>query len=833
MLERILIASNGTELLRTVARNGISTLGLRIMQPAELAQFSLMRSGIALGQRMIQTDEEAALIYRILPEIPYFKNASYHDAQNIAAALRQLRMQISENERETIVNGLQNSPFTEKNAALLAMYDRYTHTLQKSDLTDTIEVMRFSLHNAKTLSAEMMAMQEYPLTPLETALVSHLSGGNDKTVSLCELLGASDKPFTMPQIIESYGAANEAEYVISQIYQNIIPLDQCLIAVTDAAAYTQLLFEITSRYGIPATFGCGLPITLSQPAGVLRDYRNWLTSGHCGIDALKALLCGSGFDRTKFSEDFRFSDRKQFEEFAEAAGNLRLSDNTNINKNRIAAFQASAKRDDALVSQLTNVFVDFGMDCAELIRRYTKIRKNDLGRLDSAAQNKICDTLARFTAMTGESPVALIPDLLQTRICAENSREGALHITGISGAMTTLRQNLFVMGLSAERFPGAPTENYLLLDDELAAFGENAPSSLNRIRQTQQMLHDLLHTANALGVRTELTYCGYDTAELKENNASSVLFELYQQAGGSNEEEFAKLIQHTGYFSQNLSAVTEIGKAYLRGEKTENHLPECTETAPVAGIIPVLTPSLIEEFLTCPKKYCYKNVMHIAQPETDNVFEVISPREFGNLVHEAMEFLSQNGSDEDAFIENAKQIFARYLTERPPMNKADADKMRADYLSTVKNGFYRAADIRITTSEKGIEMQYDCGITVHGRPDAISEMSDGTFRVIDYKTGRTQKHQDNDAVSCIQVMLYTDMLQRLGKKVSIGEYWYLRLNKVVSCDFTPQRAALIETKLNEIADAIRTNTYPANATNDNCQYCPYKGICEEGSAVKC
>ncbi len=833
MQERIMIAPNGTELLRTLARNGISTLGLRIMQPAELAQFALMRSGLPLAQRLILADEESAIIYRLLPEISYFKNASYRDAQNIASALRQLRMQIAENERESIAIGLQNSPFTEKNTALLDVYDRYMHTLQKSDLTDTIEVMRFSLYNAKTLSAEIMVMQEYPLTPLETALIARLSGGNDNTVSLCELLGVSEKPFTMPQITESYGAANEAEYVIGTIYQNEIPLDQCMIAVTDAAAYAPLLFELTSRFGIPVTFGCGLPITLSQPVGVLRDYRNWLTGGHCGIDALKALIGGSGFDRAKFCEDFEINDKKQYDAFIETAGNMRLSNDADENRQRISAYQASAVRDEAVVSQLTAVFVDFGMDCAGLIRRYAKIRKNDLGRLDSAAQNKICDTLARFTVMTDESPVTLIPDLLQMRICAENSREGALHITGIHGAAAALRQNLFVMGLSAERFPGAPTENYLLLDDELDAFGESAPTSLNHIRQTQQTLHDLLHTANALGVHTSLYYCGYDTAELKENNASSVLFELYQQAGGSNEEEFAKLIQHTGYFSQNLSPVSEIGRAYLRGEKTENHLSECSETAPVTGIVPALSPSKIEEFITCPKKYCFECVMQIPQPESDNVFEVINPREFGNMVHKAMEFLRQNGSDEDAFMENAEQIFARFLTERPPMNKADADIIHADYLHTVRNGFDRGADILITESEEWINVQYPCGITVHGKPDALSVMPDGSLRVIDYKTGRKTKHQENDIVSCIQVMMYADMLQRLGKKVSTGEYWYLRLNKIIHCEFTPQRAALIETRLAEIAESILTNTYDANATKDNCQYCPYKGICAEGSAVKC
>ena len=309
-----------------------------------------------------------------------------------------------------------------------------------------------------------------------------------------------------------------------------------------------------------------------------------------------------------------------------------------------------------------------------------------------------------------------------------------------------------------------------------------------------------------------------------------MLFALYQQTGGTDEKAFENLIQHTGYFAQNLSGITEIGHAYLRGEQIAAQLPEYAEIHPAAGSVPVLSPSKIETFIECPKKYCYKYVMCIPEPETDNVFDVINPKEFGNLVHEAMKMLIGQYPPEEAFMQNAEQIFARYLTERPPMNQSDADKVKADFLNAVRNGYDRAVNIRIIETEQDIKMQYDCGISITGRLDALAEIQDGTFRVIDYKTGRTVKREENDAVSCIQVMLYTDMLQKQGKSVSGGEYWYLRRNQVVPCELTPERAELIESKLAEIAEAIRTNSYPANASKDNCQYCPYKELCEEGGA---
>ena len=833
MQERILIAQGGTELLRMLARHGCSTLGLRIMQPAELAQFALMRSGIAMQETLLRPDEEAALIFRFLPEIPYFANASYHDAQCLAASLRMLRAQITGEERSAIAAGLSGSPFTEKNSAIMDVFDRYTDALRQMQAADTVCVMRRAIADAAPLRTEITLADACPVTPLERALLTHLSGGTLHICPMRELLGRSAAGLSMPAVTESYGAANEAEAVLGTICAEHLPLDQCTAALTDAAVYAPLLFELCSRLHIPATFGCGLPLTLTQPAAVLRDYLFWQTAGHFGVDALTALLCGAAFDTGQFCADHGITDRKQLDAFLYAAGSMRLSSDISENRARIAAYEAAAPRSAELLEQLRAVFAGDHTGCANLIRKYAKVRKNDLGRLDAAAQHKICDTLERFAALTGQPADRLIPELLHTRICAENSREGALHITQLSGALPALRQNLFLMGMSAELFPGAPSENYLLLDDELQAFGEDAPTSVRRIAETKQMLHDLLQTAAALGIRTEISYCGYDTAELKANNASAELYTLYLAAGGTDEEAFKAAIRHTGYFTQNAGGMTEIGRAYLAGRilaAAETDAPEITQAA---GTLHPLTPSRIEQYLECPKQFCYQHIMKLEFPEPDDVFCIMTPAAFGTLVHEAMECLCGSQPDADAFAAHTAEIFRAYLTERPPMNPADAEKSREELLRTAENGYLLAEGRHLTAAEQEISAEYPCGIRVYGRPDALEALPDGTFRVIDYKTGRNIRHDEENVYSCIQVMLYADMLTRAGKTVTGGEYWYLRTNTVVPCAYSPERAAIIETVLAEIAEAMRTNQYPAQASKEACRYCPYKGICEEGGAVKC
>ncbi len=826
MHEQILIAPNGTELLRTLARHGCNTLGLRIMQPAELAAFMLMRSGISLTETQIAADTEAALIWRFLPEIRYFKNASYHDAQNLANTLRTLRLQISGSERETIVSGLKLSKFSEKSAALIEVYDRYTDALKQRQLIDQAGLMRQAISRAKPLRAECLVLREYPLTPLEQALAEKAADGTPKVVSLRELLNKSAQPLPLPHITETYGAVNEVENVIASIYRSQIPLDQCTVAVTDSS-YAMLFFEAAKRFGIPVTFGFGLPVTLTNPAQILRDYLRWMTVGHCGIDALRDLLNSPAFDKKQFCTDFGISHTDRF---IRTAGAMRLGTDIRMNQQRIDAYRASGERDKTEMEQLNAVFVKLGMNCAKLIWKYTRIRKNDLGRLDKAAQLKLCKSLEHFSEMTGEPAEKLIPDLLNVSIGAQNSEAGALHITTVSGALTALRQNLFVMGLSAERFPGEPTENYLLLDDEMTAFGKNAPTSGNMIRQAQSELHDLLENAAAIGVRTELSYCGYDAAELKANNASSVLYALYLEAGGTDVDDFGKSIRKTGYFSQDLPGLTAVGRAYLNGETVLGKPAESSDVTDISSAVSVLSPSKIEKYVQCPKSFCYECIMGLQELESDDVFEVISPQMLGILVHEAMEFCCGTMPGKQAFLDHAEQIFDRFLTERPPMNAKDALQPRHDFLRAVENGYDAVAGMKIESAEDELSAVYDCGITVQGRPDAIAKLPDGSLRILDYKSGRTLKHTDEDLRSCIQVMLYADMLKKHGTDVTGGDYLYVYLDGKVSCAYNEDRSAKISDLLTEIDNAAKIRSFPANPSKENCRYCAYINICGEGKA---
>ena len=74
MKETIIFApsANGTELIRFMARKGKHSLGCRVMNGIELAEYALMKAGVFTDLKYIRTNEAAALIYGFLGEIKRF-----------------------------------------------------------------------------------------------------------------------------------------------------------------------------------------------------------------------------------------------------------------------------------------------------------------------------------------------------------------------------------------------------------------------------------------------------------------------------------------------------------------------------------------------------------------------------------------------------------------------------------------------------------------------------------------------------------------------------------------------------------------------------------------
>lgn len=827
MTEKILLVpgANGTELLRTLARFGTNTLGLRVMNAAEFARFALMRSGIVPSGGFLPRKQEPAIIDGFIREIPYFASSGYADSEKIADAMYRLRSLIPDGEWDKLHSTLPRGEFPEKNQGLLTVYQRYLATLNATGNVDTVGLLRSAMEQAAQLSCEVYTLQEYPLTPLEQGLADRLAGKRISS-SLIDLFHVPAAPFRNIDYTSSYGSSNEVEGIIDYIVTQGIPFDECTVAVADTARYPRLFYDFAQSHNLPVTFGCGVPILYANPARLLKLLYHWSTAGYFGVDALRELLHSDAFDRKKLLGVLGLEKTGQLEKVIDLAGQLRLSFDAEENRQKIAALPA----DTAFAGAVAALAEEFSLGQSKLIEKYAVIRKDIVGRVDRSALSVIGDALDSYARFAGESGITpIIPEILRRFVCSENSREGCLFVTGISGAMASMRKHLFIAGLSADNFPGAPRENYLLLDSDYLLFAKEdaAPTSIGRIQQNKNTLDNLLALASALDVGIHISYSNYDLAALKQANPSSVLYEIFKKQYGQEGtlQQYKKAIHPVGYFDRQMSDADALGRAYVQGMEIDYARPDFAEKSCAFTRDKEFSPTRLDEFFTCPYKFFLTTIMGIKEAEQDDPFEVISASALGTLAHSLMEELAHSPCDADAFSERADAAFDRFLLTRPPIHTEAANREKTVFRNMMKTAYTADPHNEVLASEEEQIFRHDTGILLKGYPDRVEKTPEGEYIIADYKTGKNIKHKPQDIDTCLQVVIYAYLMEQKGIPISGCEYRYLRYGITIPCRYDEDMKQQLNDKMLIFKEALSTGQFPATGKGRTCDYCGLKSLC--------
>ena len=838
MRETILLApgANAAELLKTLAQFGKSTFNLRIVNAAGLASLALQRSGIAVTKRLITVQEAASLIAWFLPQISYWKNSGYADAEQLASTLQTVRLLVTENERETVREKIMQGDFAAKNDGVLAVFDRYLAACKSQELMDTVMLLRQALEMAEPLcDADIILLKEYPCAPLEQALADKLAGQPCEAVSLLSLFEKAPAPLKITSYTAAYGASNEVEYLIGTICENSLPLDRCTVAVTETRQYTQLILDLCRALGIPVTFGCGIPIANALPAAFLKALSKWNTIGFHGTDALRELIFGGFFNVNALLEKLGM-EWKDLSDLIPAAGDLRLSFDAQSNTEKITVYAATLpEQAQETADRLRRFAAELEKGPVYLLQTYAKIRMGDDAamKIDRSALQIIGQSLRAYLSFAPEDAACdiepVIPEILNKTVCSESRAPGKLHVTNLGGCGSALRENLFVLGLSADKFPGKPTENFIVLDDEYLRFSAAAPTSQNNIERKRAQLTDTLLLASSLGCCIRLSYSDFNAADLKGANFSSVLFDLFRKEHGETAtvEDFTRNMQHTGYFDRALFADDSVGAEYKAGTKLLS-TPAAAAPQELPGVkVPDFSPTAIETYFSCPKHFYLGSVLCLPEPDENDPFTVIDAAQYGNLAHEMMELYAQKpGMTEQEFLVAGKKRFDRFLAQRPPIHAVDAAAERQGFAEMLSLAYAHARSEKGIRPESSLSVTHTTGIRLHGRPDRLEQKDDGTYTVVDYKTKRRISHVENDVRSCLQVMLYAYMAEHAkGLPVTACEYRYLRLGKKVLCDYNAQTKEELDSLLQEFKEALDQGSFPAIPSDDACKYCPFGAIC--------
>ena len=144
----------------------------------------------------------------------------------------------------------------------------------------------------------------------------------------------------------------------------------------------------------------------------------------------------------------------------------------------------------------------------------------------------------------------------------------------------------------------------------------------------------------------------------------------------------------------------------------------------------------------------------------------------------------------------------------------------------MENAYKSDPHREVVLKEEDIHCVHPTGVKLHGYPDRVEKLEDGSLLIVDFKTGRQISHTEDDIYSCLQIVIYAYLMESKGYKVSGGEYRYIRLNKSVSCKYDEEMKDKLSELLNTFKDMMENGYFPCGL---DCTFCKYDSICGRSS----
>lgn len=226
-----------------------------------------------------------------------------------------------------------------------------------------------------------------------------------------------------------------------------------------------------------------------------------------------------------------------------------------------------------------------------------------------------------------------------------------------------------------------------------------------------------------------------------------------------------------------------------------------------------ISPSFINSFSKCPRKYYYK----VNEYRTIVVDD--SGALFGSSVHSAIENYFDVISDDPMPVEirdTAQKCFSDAGCF--DLNKRRATKMLKNFveyeLKKSKRGYYKP-----TFVEKRLRAKIFPDV-----PDIVGIIdfySQDKKMVVDWKTAKTMVYSESS--DYIQGKVYELLMNKSGYPVNYTQFFYLSTGQNQTVPKITDES--LHTKIKEIMHMIRNDDFPAQQS-PLCNYCPYQLQCE-------
>lgn len=248
----------------------------------------------------------------------------------------------------------------------------------------------------------------------------------------------------------------------------------------------------------------------------------------------------------------------------------------------------------------------------------------------------------------------------------------------------------------------------------------------------------------------------------------------------------------------------------------------------------VLSPSRLNDYLKCPRRFFYIKVMgiDIEDKEWDNA-------NFGTAMHAVFENAVRIAKKTGTYpsYEEIILLFKKLMDETPFSTDAKKEMFMRRGENAIKDYYPRFIETspeRIENIELSLDSVQVGDDFISGKIDRIEINNDGTYELYDYKTGKPV-NETKVAVGeekegyYNQLCFYKYAFEKLtGKKVSKTGLIYLENHqKNVYKELSNDDMTYIENKIKEVYENIKALKFDGicDKKSDTCKYCEYKQLC--------
>lgn len=555
MNEKILIVpklSIGNQLIQHCNNQGYNFFNLRVETISSLANKMVKDIMFSKNISLINTFIAQFITMICLQDLINDKKLMYFNKQEVTpGVINAMYSSISELRLAGYSSkNLETTKFvnSDKGNDLLKLLLSYEKRLEEMNLIDEAAVLKLACDIKSNNLTKYIFAYNKKLSYLENKFMKHAM-----TYNLYHDVNA-DFDVENIKISKAYGESNECNGVIRKIKNNSSKFDENTIFYTVKEPYTQYFYNISQKLNIPMTFGSGINIKNTLPGKLYFCILNWMNDNYSVIKINQIISDGSLYisdDNTPSKKDIVKVLRNSNIGWSRVRYVKKLQDSLKIIEDKIITTENQFDLDKLKRQQMkitwikdfiieflevlpikdknNNInFIELAIGLRKIIDKYSNVKSI----LDKEAKTKILEILnciSKFSNISMEFDKAIIFFKSYIEGCYVNRstpKPGHIHICNYKDGYWINRQETYIVGLNAVKFPIKLTDGPILLDCERELFN----NSMNCIRDHNKS--DVKALKQIL-IKTQgniyLSYNSYDTLENKKISPTPLLLDIYRR----------------------------------------------------------------------------------------------------------------------------------------------------------------------------------------------------------------------------------------------------------------------------------------------------------------